>query len=102
MSKNGERFGGAAVAFGVAAVWATAGLSSALLCLLAAGAGFGLVFALQRVRAVRPDAARHGRRVGSGPAGPRPVRSDRRPRPAQPQHRERVGATLVAGDGYGW
>jgi hypothetical protein len=47
---SGLRYFGAAVAFGFAAVWIMATLAAALICLLAAAAGFGSVAVAQRVR----------------------------------------------------
>jgi hypothetical protein len=52
------RYFGGAVAFGFAAVWIMQSLAAALVCVLAAVAGYGAVFAAQRARAklaVRAD-----------------------------------------------
>jgi hypothetical protein len=50
---GGLRYFGGAVAFGFAAVWILASLAAALVCLLSAIAGYGVVFVAERTRAKR-------------------------------------------------
>ena len=47
---NSMRYFGCAVGFGFGAVWMTAGLGSAIVCLLLAALGYGVVFATERAR----------------------------------------------------
>lgn len=48
---RGLRYFGGAVAFGFAAVWIMWSLDAAIVCLLAAGGGYGAVFVAQRIGA---------------------------------------------------
>ena len=50
---GGLRYFGGAVAFGFAAVWIMASLAAALVCLLSAAVGYGVVLAVERARAKR-------------------------------------------------
>jgi hypothetical protein len=63
---GGLRYFAGAVAFGFAALWIMASLAAALVCLLAAIAGYGVVVAVERVQARRPN-----RRGSSHIAAPR-------------------------------
>jgi hypothetical protein len=45
------RYFGSAVGFGFGAVWMTAGIGSAIACVLLAAVGYGVVFAAERARA---------------------------------------------------
>jgi hypothetical protein len=47
---NAMRYFGCAVGFGFGAVWMSAGLGAAIVCLLLAALGYGVVFATERAR----------------------------------------------------
>ena len=51
------RYFGCAVGFGFGVLWMTLGLGAAILCLLLAGLGYGVVFVSERARA-NPEAFR--------------------------------------------
>ena len=51
------RYFGCVVGFGFGVLWMTEGLGAAILCLLLAGLGYGMVFVAERARA-NPDAFR--------------------------------------------
>jgi hypothetical protein len=56
------RYFGCAAGFGFGVLWMTVGLGPAILCLLLAGLGYGVVFAAERARA-NPEAFRLPRRA---------------------------------------
>jgi hypothetical protein len=108
MSKHGQRYAGGATAFAFLAVWTTAGGSSAFVCLLAAGLGFGLVSAGQILGGKGASSGAASRRGDSTPTEarrPQPARLSRQP---EQQKVDRVSApmrdeaTVVDRASYGW
>jgi hypothetical protein len=54
---GGLRYFGGSVAFGFAALWILASLAAALVCLLAAVVGYGVVWVVERMQARQVDRA---------------------------------------------
>jgi len=109
MPLGAQRYVGAAFGFAFAAVWATVGLGAAVVCLVAAGIGYGAVSLAERrqfagiagVRdAVLREAPNRRRqpRVAARSSMRRPQPRRERPEPAQPV------ATVSGADTatYGW
>jgi hypothetical protein len=66
------RYLGSALGFGFGVVWMTAGLGAAIVSLLFAGIGYGVVFATERAQSNAPAA----RRANETASEPRPRATD--------------------------
>jgi hypothetical protein len=93
MSNDTQKWSAAALGFAVAVVWATVGAQAALMSVLAAGLGAGIVLAregglLARVGGIATETRR--RVQAAVPAPSRPTRAEprRRPQPAPAQRRQ--------------
>jgi hypothetical protein len=113
MPENAQRFVGGALGFALAVVWIVAGLGAAAICLIAAGVGFGLAIARQRIEwrrlaggvgstrtRIESAAAARAQRVARS-RKPAPARHA--PRPARRREVQRPRTPLAADPGsYGW
>jgi hypothetical protein len=92
MSVGAKRYIGGTIGFAFAAVWVTAGIGSALICIAAAGLGYAVVRlseqgSLGAVVASKELVTRELRERRSRPAAARPTRKPARPASRSPQTR---------------
>jgi hypothetical protein len=108
----GLRYFGGGLAFGFAAVWIMASLAAALVCLAATAVGYGVGFAVERMRA-KPGRASPGSKVSTPTKAPQPRRAtgvDELPRWAEALNSDlghvyepaAATAPLSAEAAYGW